>query len=195
MPPGWPEDLAAALNYCWVSLDSSSKPAAVPVVPPLTTAGRRPVLRQEDCAINGLPGPTALARSRWRCAAAVFAFGALATRGAFESALCFLEEATVDLADACPVVRCRNCWRHGMSADRALQDSLERRQMKRGCKGARRRSAAGQSGRKRPTRAPDSDAAHPLLAQQRVALARSPNFNATESSLPNADARANGRTT
>src|SRR6266850_5433355 len=32
MPPGWPEDLAAALNYCWVSLDSSSKPAAVPVV-------------------------------------------------------------------------------------------------------------------------------------------------------------------
>src|SRR6266851_1675653 len=35
----------------------------------------------------------------------------------------------------------------------------------------------------RPTRAPDSDVAHPLLARVRVALARSPNFNATESSL------------
>src|SRR5260370_8354782 len=35
----------------------------------------------------------------------------------------------------------------------------------------------------RPTRAPDSDVAHPLLARGRVALAKSPNFNATESSL------------
>ena len=46
-----------------------------------------------------------------------------------------------------------------------LQNCFERRPMKRGCKGARRRSAAGQSGRKRPTRAPDGDTAHPLLAR------------------------------
>ena len=80
----------------------------------------------------------------------------------------------------CRVVRRRNRWRYRIAADQ---------------KGARRRSAAGQSGRKRPTRAPDSNAAHPLLARQRVALARSPNFNAIESSRPNAEALASGRTT
>jgi hypothetical protein len=42
--------------------------------------------------------------------------------------------------------------------------------MKRRCKGARRLKAAGQSGRKRPTRAPDGDTTHPLLHNRRLLL-------------------------
>jgi hypothetical protein len=90
---------------------------------------------------------------------------AIASLDPREPALCFWEEATIGLTDVLPGVRRRNRWWYRIPADRALQNCVEGQQMKRGCKGARRRSAAGQSGRKRPTRAPDSDAAHPLLAR------------------------------
>ena len=62
-------------------------------------------------------------------------------------------------------------------------------------KKARRLGTAGQFGRKRPTRAPDGDAAHPLPARLPAAQGTSPNFNLTEANLPNTEAIANGRTT